>query len=129
MKLFGALESFVNETLGQIPGRLGKLRFIAEMRNKDHYEYWGMSKMYGDEVTQRAIAEAHADEFEKTLTTPVPELADEVDSSESSLPTLPLRLDSAVPSDLRGGTKRHFRWVLKVVELLHHSPQPPNRGA
>lgn len=129
MKLFGALEDFVSETLAQFPSRLGKLRFISEMRNHGRYEHWGMSRMYGDDVAQRAMAEAHADVFEKSLTTPVPHLAEEDKVTESESAPLLGHPEDGVPSDLRGGTKRHFRWVLKVVELLHRSPQPPNPTA
>jgi hypothetical protein len=129
MKLFGALEDFVNETLAQFPSRLAKLRFISEMRNKTGYEHWGLSKTYGHDAAQKAVAEAHSDIFEKALTTPVPQLTEEDKAPNSELPNLEMNADAALPEDLRGGTKRHFMWVLKVVELLHRSHQRSNPGA
>lgn len=129
MKLLGALDDFVNETLAQIPSRLGKLRFIAEMRNHGRYEHWGMSRTYGDDIAQRAMAEAHADVFEKALTTPVPTLAEEdANPGQESKPLL-MYLEDGLPSDLRGSTQRHFKWILRVVELLHRSSQRPNPNA
>lgn len=129
MKLFGALEDFVSETLAQFPSRLGKLRFIAEMRNHGRYEHWGMSRTYGDDVAQRAMAEAHADVFEKALTTPVPTLAEEDNSPPQESKPLLIHLENGSPSDLRGGTERHFKWIWRVVELLHRSSQRPNPNA
>jgi len=129
MKLFGALEDFVNETLAQLPSSLGKLRFISEMRKDNRYEHWGLSKTYGEEAAQQAIAEAHADTFEHTLTTPVPTLAEEAHTTDTEPPVPFLNPDAVLPSDLRGGTERHFKWILKVVDLLHHSHRRPNPGA
>jgi hypothetical protein len=129
MRLFGALEDFVNETLAQFPSKLGKLRFISEMRKEGRYKHWGLSKSYGDDVAQQAIAEAHSDTFEKALTTPVPLLADEDETQELEPLDSKMNPEAALPENLRGGTKRHFRWVLKVVDLLHRSHQRPNPGA
>jgi hypothetical protein len=129
MKLFGPLEDFVNETLAQFPSRLGKLRFIAEMRNHGRYEHWGMSRTYGDDLAQRAMAEAHADEFEKVLTTPVPTLAEEENNPVQESKPLLMHPEDGVPCDLRGGTRRHFKWILRVVELLHRSSHRPNPNA
>jgi hypothetical protein len=129
MKLIGALEDFVNETLAQFPSKLGKLRFISEMRQEGRYKHWGLSKRYGDDVAQRAIAEAHSDTFESTLTTPVPELANEEGTRDSELLDSKMNTEAALPADLRGGTKRHFSWILKVVDLLQRSHPPSNPGA
>lgn len=129
MKLFGALEDFVNETLAQIPGRLKRLGFVAEMHQGGRYQHWGLSKTYGDDVAQRAIAEAHSDSFEKVLTTPVSQLAEEDRMADSESPGFKKNSDAALPEDMRGGTKRHFRWILRVVDLLHRSPQRRNPGA
>jgi hypothetical protein len=119
MKLFSAFEDFVIQTLASFPSKFGKLRFIAEMRSEGKYQHWGLSKTYGDENAQKAIAEAHSDAFEKSLTTPVPVLTAEDSAGDAE--KLSADTVSAVPGDLRGTTERHFRWVLKVVELLKHS--------
>jgi hypothetical protein len=129
MKLFSALEDFVNETLAHFQSRLGKLRFISEMRKDGEYQHWGLSKSYGEAAAQKAIAEAHSDVFEKALTTPVPELAEEDNIQDPNSVDLSLDPAVAVPTDRRGGTERHFRWVLKVVGLLHRSSQRPNPDA
>lgn len=126
MKLLGAFEDFVGNTLTRMPNTLRRLQFIAGMRSAEGYEHWGMSKVYGRDAAQRAIGEAHANTFEQVLTTPIPRLAEgELEEAARDL----ANGDTMLPSDLRGGSKRHLSWILKAVYLLRRSPQGTNRAA
>ena len=127
MKLFSAFEDFKNETLAGIPSKFGRLRFLAEMRKDGKYQHWGMSKMHGDEAAQNAIAEAHSETFEQSLTIPIPALLAEDSAGDAA--RLSADIPPAVPCELRGGTVRHFRWILRVAELLKRFPRPSNPGA
>lgn len=127
MKLFSAFDDFMNETLARIPSNFGRLRFIAEMRSEGRYVHWGMCKTYGDQNAQAAMAEAHSETFEQSLTTPVPDLAAEDEAGDAA--TLDADTRPAIPAQRRGGTERHFRWVLKVTGLLKHSAGQSNPGA
>jgi hypothetical protein len=129
MKLFSAVEDFVNETLASIPSKLGRLRFIAAMNKNGSYKHWGMSKRHGADEAQKAISEAHSDSFEKVLTSPVPNLALEEHETAEYSGRPEIELASALPSDLRGGTRRHLKWILRVVGLLSRDSKTMNPDA
>ena len=129
MKLFSAVEDFVNESLASIPSQLGRLRFIAAMNKNGIYKHWGMSKRHGADEAQKAISEAHSDSFEKVLTSPVPNLVSEDREIAASSGSQEVELASALPSDLRGGTPRHLKWILRVVGLLNRDSMKKNRDA
>ncbi len=128
MKLFSAFEDFVRTTLGSVPGELRRLRFLASMRNKDRYEHWGLSRTYGEEAAQRAINDAHAETFERTLTTPLPKVYQDEVSNTGREPD-PLGKDTPVqlllPTDLRGGSPRHLGLIVRIVGLLKRSSAKP----
>ncbi len=126
MKLLSAYEDFVQTTLSQIPNVLDRLRFIARMRKGEQYEHWGLAKVFGKEAAQRAISDSHADTFEQTLTTPIPKLDVETESSQQNSS---LSNRQMLPADLRGGSRRHLNWILRVVYLLGRSRRCANPGA
>lgn len=127
MKLLSAYEDFVRGTLSKIPNALDRLRFVAEMRRAGQYEHWGLSKTHGREAAERGIGEAHADTFEEVLSTPVPNLENSVEATPE--PPRGDDLSRMLPMDLRGGTKRHLNWIVKVIWLLGRSRRDSSPGA
>jgi hypothetical protein len=127
MKLLSAYEDFVSRTLSKIPNALDRLRFIADMRKEGQYEHWGLTKEYGRDAAQSGIGEAHADSFETVLTTPIPEL--EASEKAPTAETGQTDISKMLPSDLRGGTKKHFSWIVKVISMLNQTRRASNRDA
>ena len=121
MRLLGAFEDFVSTTLARIPNRLQRLHFIAAMRGEDGYQHWGMAKTYGKDAAQSAIGDAHSEAFEEVLKTPVQQLSD---GKTEEFPPHPEER-KLLPPDMRGGTRRHLSWVLRVADLLARSQQGP----
>ncbi len=92
------------------------------MRGENGYQHWGMSKTYGKDAAESAIGDAHSQTFEEVLTTPVQDLSLGEVEDHSPQP----EKDSMLPPNMRGGTRRHLNWVLRVADLLARSRQHPN---
>lgn len=123
-------EDFLTNTLAAIPGTLGKLRYVAGLRQDNgEYFHWGMARIHGEANASTAIADAHSDLFIEILRTPMSTLLQEVETvsdREGANPTQVVRglLDSTdrlVPSQKRGGSVRHFSSVLAGLVCLSRS--------
>lgn len=123
-------EDFLMSTLAAIPGSLGKLRYVAGLRQNDgRYFHWGMARSHGESNASNAIADAHSDLFIRVLRTPMSTLLEEVEivsSREGANPDEVVRglLDSTdrlVPNEKRGGAVRHFSSVLAALLYLSRS--------
>ena len=64
MRLKSAIEDFEANTLGAVPGLLGRLSYVGRLRDGNatgngRYEHWGLAKVYGDDAAQFAIRASH----------------------------------------------------------------------
>lgn len=125
------LEDFSENTLAAIPGVLGKLRYLANLREDGgEYHHWGMERRHGRSAASHAIADSHAEIFSLILRTPISELWAEVNQLAAKRGSTPQELAlemfqevrAMTPRDLRGGGKRHFSLVLRVLSALAISP-------
>ena len=127
MTLKSALDDVLDVTLTAVSGIVGKLEYLSGLRETSHsYSHWGLSRVYGDGAAQQALAEAHSAFFLATLRTSLRTLRDdaELSSREGQKPAdeyvedLRSRLPSLLPSDLGGGSARHFSSVLHALSSL-----------
>jgi hypothetical protein len=82
MSLQSATEDLQTRTLRAISGLLGKLDYLAGLRQADgSYAHWGLSRIHGEAATQRALAEAHQGLVSVILRTPLRKLLQDVDDS------------------------------------------------
>jgi len=123
--LFSTKDDFLRTTLDKVPGMLGKLSYVSELRESDgRYFHWGLIRIYGEEAAQRALAEVHRALFLQVLRTPVNQLVDDTIHSGAAergkarafLKALSRQAQSLIPPDLAGGSVAHFNSV--VVALL-----------
>ena len=65
----GAPEDLWRHTLSQIPTRLGRLAYLASLRdhNTGRYEHHGFAQAYGAEAADRAMRESHEAQFAEWL--------------------------------------------------------------
>lgn len=114
-------DDFSKTTLASVFGTLGKLQYLAGLRQDNgEYFHWGMARQHGERNANLAIAQAHTDLFLETLRTPVRALWDEAQKVAEDQSTmiqefvgsLLERRDSLIPAELRGGSQRHFNSVL-----------------
>ncbi len=125
MTISSAYDDFCARTLAVLAGVWQRLRYVAELRAPDgRYRHWGMARSFGDQATQRALAQAHTELFLEVLRMPLRRLA-------ADSPAAPLAgASSYLPADLEGGTPEHFNSVVSALAALAESRrQSPNLAA
>jgi hypothetical protein len=79
MRLKSALEDFEKNTLGAVPGVLGRLAYLGKLYDgKGTYEHWGMVKVYGGDAAQGAMRSCHRVIFSAVLKKPLAVLLEDV---------------------------------------------------
>ena len=137
MTLKSALDDVLGVTLTAVSGIVGKLEYLSGLRETPNtYSHWGLSRVYGEGAAQQALAEAHSVFFLATLRTSLRTLQDEVAvssqgkqrSAEEYINDLRTRLPALLPSDLGGGSTRHFSSVLHALSSLasNQTKTPPH---
>jgi len=133
------VNDFSRATLGAVSGTLGKLQYVAGLRqgNGDYF-HWGMARTHGEDTANLAIGESHTTLFLTVLRTPIRVLweeASELASQESTevndyVGKLQAHGEMLVPSHLDGGVRRHFNSVLLALCCLAGVRAPrTDRGA
>ncbi len=113
MPLFTAYEDFTNRTLGVLKGTWERLMFMTKLRGeKGRYAHWGLEYTYGPMAAKKALSQAHAEIFRKTLETPIPALAREFERDPA------ISTELMIPEDRDGCLPEHFRYLHTALTLL-----------
>lgn len=134
MPLRSAIDDFVHVTLGAIPGAWRRFVLIALLkRGRKDYHHWGLERTHGRDAAREAMVSAHQDAFLELLRTPIAEVAEQ-DAGETDPEADPRRLlpetSALAPSDPKGGSKAHLRWILRCLSFLRQNQSKPrNPGA
>ncbi len=126
MTLLPIKDDFVLRTLASVPGLLGKLNYLAELREDGKYVHWGLVRVFGEETMQRAVAELHRGLFLQVLRTPLRQLLRDAAHSAGAqhspvrpyLETILSDAHSLVPPNLGGGSEAHFNSVVAALLSL-----------
>ncbi len=125
MSIFTANEDFASRTLSPLETLWEKLAYVAGLRNSaGRYEHWGLTKTYGRNEAQRAMAEAHSELFQQTLSTPLRELH----GAYSEL-GFPAERGKLVPEDTKGCCREHMDYVVEALTLLSRGKQSVHQAA
>ncbi|MGC2184924.1 MAG: hypothetical protein WA637_16730 [Terriglobales bacterium] len=132
MALKSALEDLLGTTLAEVAGTVGKVGYLASLRDaaSGTYSHWGLTRTYGELAAQQALAEAHRLLFLRMLRTPLRALRDDVMISSGALKMtagefmerLQRQAPALLPQDLDGGSARHFSSVLHALSSLLSTP-------
>jgi hypothetical protein len=121
MTLLSAFEDFLT-SVRAVPGYLSKLQYLSSLRNlAGMYQHWGMERTHGHTPAAEAMARTHQRVFLQCLRTPVREIVDEAESAAGEAGALQRakeNLDSLLPNNLGGGSRRHFIALVKSVSAL-----------
>lgn len=127
MTLKSVKEDLQARTLRAVSGVLGKLEYFTSLRQEDgSYSHWGLSRVYGEEAAQRALAEAHKHNVSQILRTPLRQLLDDAQQSGGPNPEeqtrflqrLEDREAELVPTNPGAGSRRHLSSVLHALSAL-----------
>jgi|ERR1017187_4173899 hypothetical protein len=135
MRLKSAREDFETNTLGAVPGLLGRLSYVGRLQDgKGKYEHWGLAKVYGDDAAQGAISAAHRILISEVLKKPLGELLkDVVTSCANEHPKEKesvVSLRQAAPRPLSAAARAHLKSVMNALSALVENRNDPNpRGA
>lgn len=109
MRLKSAREDFEANTLGAVPGLLGKLSYISQLSdNNGAYSHWGLERLYGNDAARHAISAVHRTLLSKILKAPLRVLLDDVAKSCSNQQL----------------TEGEFLFSLNAAHSLPESPPP-----
>lgn len=79
MSLKSALQDIKETTLSAVAGSLGKLFYLASLRQgQGRYQHWGMEAVHGVESSERALRQAHAELVARVLRTPLAVLQEDL---------------------------------------------------
>jgi hypothetical protein len=129
--IYSPADDFSGKTLAAIPGMLGKLQYVAGLRQDSGvYVHWGMSRSHGEAAANQAIAGAHSQLFIEILRTPLSRLVEDLRSMASEhamdarqlIQELVAQRELLVPQRLNGGSLRHFNSVLRSLSVLADAP-------
>lgn len=133
MTLKSALQDVKETTLSAVAGLLGKLAYLASLRQKQgRYQHWGMEAVHGSETSERALRTAHAEVLKSVLRTPLSALEQELKSSAANsgidtvayLKNLQARLEDLLPDGRHdSASASHLSSVLVALSHLQK-----NRG-
>jgi len=127
------VDDFSTTTLSAVSGTLGKLLYVAGLRQGNgEYFHWGMTRTHGEATANLAISEAHSKLFTLLLRTPIRTIWEEASSLAEAQQTevreyierLMEKGELLVPDELRGGGRRHFNSVLLALCCLAGRPGP-----
>ena len=117
MALLSIKEDFLQRTLANVPGILGKLTYVSELRENNRYVHWGLAQIYGEEATQRALREVHRALFLQVLRTPLRQLVEDVVPSAAGKCVDPKQfVESLVHNS--ASLLTHFHSTIEALSLL-----------
>jgi len=131
MRLKSAREDFETNTLGAVPGLLGRLSYVGRLHDgKGKYEHWGLAKVYGDDAAQCAISASHRILLSDVLKKPLELLLKEAIASSSNEHLTEreflVLLERSSPTHLSPAARAHLASVLSALWALVESRNDAN---
>jgi hypothetical protein len=126
MPFRSAIDDLKTTTLKSITGLLGRLDYLAELRNSGSYHHWGFTRIHGNPGAQRAMWEAHRATLSGILRTPIRRLVEDAEASSAQkgmepatyIENLAGKGPDLLPSSPGPGSVNHFNAVLHALSCL-----------
>ncbi len=131
MRLKSALEDFEKNTLGAVPGTLGRLAYVGTLHDGEGtYRHWGLRKVYGDVAAQSAMSASHRVLLFEVLKKPLAVLLKEMMASCSNEHLTEREFLASLrqcrPKSLSPAAQAHLRSVLSALSALAESRDDAN---
>lgn len=126
----GVLADLWRNTLSQIPSVFGRLVYLSALRNQNsgRYEHHGLSQVFGDDESSKALKKSHGQAFAEWLSFNIEQQKADLDLYLSAIPEDKttvletwLRLTpyrNLVPNSVRGVEKRLYLADLEAILKL-----------
>ena len=126
MRLKSALEDFEINTLGAVPGLLGRLSYVGRLDDgSGRYDHWGLARVYGEAAAQGAIRASHRVLLYEVLKRPLAVLLKDVPASCANEHLTEREFLAALtqspPKSLSPAALAHLRSVLNALSALLES--------
>lgn len=134
MRLKSALEDFEANTLGAVPGLLGRLSYLGRLHDgKGTYEHWGLARVYGPDAAQGALRASHrvllSDVLKKPLTALLKDVAASCSNEHLTEREFLDSLRHSPPKPLSPAALAHLKSVLSALSALLESRNSANLRA
>ena len=130
MTLRSALQDLRETTLSAVSGLLAKLAYLGSLRRSEGgYQHWGLSLIYGEESSERALKAAHTEVLAKVLRTPISELEEDLressqEASATNIASMQEQFDELLPSPKDVVSAHHLNSVLLALSSLEKNRKP-----
>jgi hypothetical protein len=128
MTLKSALQDLRETTLAAVAGLLAKLAYLGSLRSREGgYKHWGLSLVYGEESSDRALKTAHTEVLSKVLRSPISELELDLRASSQSagpetagtyIAEMQEQVNKLLPVPEDAVSARHLNSVLVALSAL-----------
>ena len=138
MTLKSALQDLRETTLAAVAGLLARLSYLGSLRRQEGgYWHWGLSLIYGDESSERALKAAHTEVLSKVLRTPISDLEEDLqESSQAGSKTstgyiegMQQQISQLLPSPQDKVSASHLNSVLAALSALEKNRKPATPSA
>jgi hypothetical protein len=138
MTLNSALQNLRETTLAAVAGLLAKLAYLGSLRRREGgYKHWGLSLVYGEESSDRALKAAHTEVLSKVLRTPLSELEEDLHESSQTghkspgtyIAGMQEEVDQLLPSPQDAVSAGHLNSVLVALSSLEKNRKPATPSA
>jgi hypothetical protein len=134
MRLKSALEDFETNSLGAVPGALGRLSYVGKLHDGEGtYDHWGLAKVYGDDAAQCALRTSHrallSEVLKKPLAMLIRDLLASCSNGQLSEGEFLTSLTHSPPKPLSPAARAHLKSVLSALSALvesRNSANPPS---
>ena len=135
MRLKSALEDFEANTLGAVPGLLGRLSYVGGLNDgkgtgTGRYDHWGLARVYGEDAAQSAIRASHRVLLSEVLKKPLAVLLKDVPASCAKEHLTESEFLSALaqssPKPLSPAARAHLASVLSALSALVENRENAN---
>ncbi len=138
MTLKSALQDLRETTLAAVAGLLARLSYLGSLRRQEGgYRHWGLSLIYGDEPSERALKAAHTEVLSKVLRTPISELEEDLQKSSQAgsksstryVEGMQQQISQLLPSPQDKVSASHLNSVLVALSALEKNRKPATPSA
>jgi hypothetical protein len=137
MTLKSALQDLRETTLAAVSGLLAKLAYLGSLRRREgSYKHWGLSLIYGEDSSDRALKAAHTEVLSKVLRTPISELEEDLQESRQAgqetartyIAGMQEQFNQLLPSPQDAVSASHLNSVLVALSALEKNRKPATRS-